>query len=69
MNGNGTLNGNFNGFTPMQPNAQSLLANSFMHSQIYPAVLDQLIESILDHMAKPKEVLVEVDENGNAVQV
>ena len=29
----------------------------------------ELRESILDHMAKPREVLVEVDENGNAVQV
>lgn len=46
-----------------------ILPHSFMHSQIYPCILDQLRESILDHMAKPKEVLVEVDENGNAVQV
>jgi len=38
-----------------------------MHSQVYPPILDLLRESILDLMAKPKEVLVEIDENGNAV--
>jgi exportin-1 len=39
-----------------------------MHAQIYPEVLSNLRESYLDLMARPKEVLVVVDENGEAVE-
>ena len=66
-NGGPMNGGNSNGF--QHHGVQAFLQSSFMHSQIYPNIMDQLRESILDHMAKPKEVLVEVDENGNAVQV
>lgn len=39
-----------------------------MHARIYPEVLQCLRESYIDLMAKPKEVLVVVDENGEAVE-
>ena len=39
-----------------------------MHCQIYPAILFELREALVDTMAKPKEVLVVVDENGEAVE-
>jgi exportin-1 len=47
---------------------QTLLNCSQMHAQIYPEVLSNLRESYLDLMARPKEVLVVVDENGEAVE-
>jgi exportin-1 len=40
-----------------------------MHSQVYPPILQDLRETMLDTMAKPKEVLVVIDENGDAVEV
>jgi exportin-1 len=46
----------------------TLLQNSFMHGQIYPKILEQLRETMIDKMAKPKEVLLVIDENGEAVE-
>lgn len=40
-----------------------------MHSQVYPEILYDLKETLIDTMAKPKEVLVVIDENGEAVEV
>lgn len=45
------------------------IMSSFMHAQVYPEVLAQLRETMVDTMAKPKEVLVVIDENGEAVEV
>ena len=39
-----------------------------MHARVYPQILADLRESYLDLMAKPKEVLVVIDENGEAVE-
>jgi len=39
-----------------------------MHCQVYPAILEQVRLVIIDRMAKPKEVLVVIDENGEAVE-
>lgn len=39
-----------------------------MHSQVYPGILQALREAYMDHMQKPKEVLVMIDENGDAVE-
>ena len=47
---------------------QSLLNCSHMHSQVYPAILQSLREAYMDHMQKPKEVLVMIDENGDVVE-
>ena len=45
-----------------------LLNSSFMHTQIYPIILEPVREAMIDQMAKPKEVLVVIDENGEAVE-
>jgi hypothetical protein len=37
-----------------------------MHCQIYPSILKDLRETLIDTMAKPKEVLVVIDDNGEA---
>lgn len=64
----------FNGMTPNQipginlDTSQNLLQNSFMHGQIYPKILEDLRETMIDKMAKPKEVLVVIDDNGEAVE-
>lgn len=39
-----------------------------MHNQIYPKCLEELRETLINFMAKPKEVLVVIDENGEAVE-
>jgi len=49
-------------------NLGGLLSNSFMHSQVYPPILQQVRETMVDQMVKPKEVLVVIDENGEAVE-
>jgi len=41
---------------------------SFMHCQVYPTILDHVREIMINQMAKPKEVLVVIDENGEAVE-
>jgi exportin-1 len=46
----------------------SLLINSPLRSEIFPTVLNQLCVTVIKNMAKPEEVLVVVDENGNAVE-
>jgi len=64
----------FSGITPNPipgmnlDTSQSLLQNSFMHGQIYPKILEELRETMIDKMAKPKEVLVVIDDNGEAVE-
>lgn len=40
-----------------------------MHAQVYPEIMFQLRETMVNTMAKPKEVLVVIDENGEAVEV
>lgn len=47
---------------------QNGILNSFMHTQIYPAIMEELRETIIDIMAKPREVLVVIDEYGEAVE-
>lgn len=39
-----------------------------MHCQVYPNIYNVLRETMVDNMAKPKEVLVVIDEHGEAVQ-
>lgn len=39
-----------------------------MHGQIYPAILKELRETLIDQMAKPNEVLVVINEYGQAVE-
>lgn len=52
-----------------QANLMQLLSNcSQMHARVYPQIFSDLRESYLDLMAKPKEVLVVIDENGEAVE-
>lgn len=46
----------------------NVLNNSFMHGQVYPRIMDSLRETMIDTMAKPKEVLVVIDEHGEAVE-
>lgn len=49
-------------------NLQILGNQSFMHSQVYHNILDDVKEILIDFMARPKEVLVVIDENGEAVE-
>lgn len=49
-------------------NLGNILNNSYMHNQIYPKCLEELRETLINFMAKPKEVLVVIDENGEAVE-
>ena len=42
--------------------------NTMFRSEIIPAVFQELTGIIISRMAKPQEVLVVVDENGNAVE-
>jgi hypothetical protein len=44
------------------------MGNSVLHKNVYPAIMENLREVFLDKMAKPKEVLVVIDENGEAVE-
>ena len=62
--------GGFNGIQGMKIGLTPGLGNmmSYMHGQIYPGILHDLRESLIDTMAKPKEVLVVIDENGEAVE-
>ena len=45
-----------------------LLTTSFIHSNIYPGILAHVREILIDQMAKPQEVLVVIDESGDAVE-
>ena len=44
---------------------QSQGASSQLHLQVYPEVLNEVKELHIDEMAKPKEVLISIDENGD----
>ena len=57
-----------NSFSGMAGFGNSMML-SFMHAQVYPEILYELRESMVNTMAKPKEVLVVIDENGEAVEV
>lgn len=46
-----------------------LLNSSFLHSQCYPEVLKSLREMLINNMAKPREVLIMEDDNGDVVEV
>jgi hypothetical protein len=35
---------------------------------VYPVILEKIRNIIIDNMARPKEVLVIIDENGEAVE-
>lgn len=45
-----------------------VLHGSYMASQIYPEILPKVEHIMVDFMVKPKEVLVVIDENGEAVE-
>jgi exportin-1 len=49
-------------------NFAGLLDNSYLHTQVYPLILEKIRNIIIDNMARPKEVLVIIDENGEAVE-
>ena len=59
---------NYNGVHFTNMNFGNILQSSFMHNQVYPAILQHIRMILIDQMAKPKEVLVVVDENGEAVE-
>ena len=40
-------------------------ATSQLHLQVYPEILTEVKELHIDEMAKPKEVLISIDENGD----
>jgi exportin-1 len=44
------------------------LSGTFLSKEIYPQILSQLEQIMVDTMVKPKEVLVVIDENGEAVE-
>lgn len=44
------------------------LKNSTIRTRTFPEFCKKLCETMIDHMAKPEEVLVVIDENGNAVE-
>lgn len=46
----------------------SLLNSSFMHTQVYGKILDEVRVMAIDKMAKPKEVLVTQDEFGEVIE-
>ena len=45
-----------------------LLKNSELRTKVFPTACKLICECIIDNMAKPEEVLVVIDENGNAVE-
>lgn len=45
-----------------------LLKNSGLRNTMFPTYCDRLCVTMIDNMAKPEEVLVVIDENGNAVE-
>ena len=44
------------------------IQSSYMHFYVYRDIMEKLRETIIDIMAKPKEVLVVIDEYGEAVE-
>lgn len=43
---------------------QHQTAPSLLHAHVYPEVLREVKNILFDHMAKPKEVLLSIDDNG-----
>jgi exportin-1 len=52
----------------LESTSSTLMPNSFLHFNVYPQILESVRLIIIDQMAKPKEVLVVIDENGEAVE-
>lgn len=52
----------------MNLQTDSLVLNSALRTDIFPTYCDRLCITMINHMAKPEEVLVVIDENGNAVE-
>ena len=50
----------FSGFTTQQSTQMA----TQLHQQVYPQILDQVKVTMINYMAKPKEVLITIDENG-----
>ena len=46
----------------------SVLSGSFLSQYVFPEIFTQIEQVMIDFMVKPKEVLVVVDENGEAVE-
>ncbi len=44
------------------------LSTSYLHRDVYPAIVAEVRELMADTMVKPKEVLIVIDENGEAVE-
>ena len=53
-----------NGNTAVGVNVQ----NSYLHANVYPNILQQLRATLIENMARPREVLVMTDDNGDIVQ-
>lgn len=51
-----------------QMNLQGVIPGSYICSQVYPPIFNQVELTLIDFMAKPKEVLVVIDEDGEAVE-
>jgi hypothetical protein len=52
----------------MQQNAMGLgnsIATSYLHTQVFPEVLREVKLVMMEFMAKPTEVLISTDEEGN----
>lgn len=49
-------------------NLQGVIPGSYICSQVYPPIFNQVELTLIDFMAKPKEVLVVIDEDGEAVE-
>lgn len=68
-NFNGSFDQGFNQLNNINNNDNNILLNaSFLHANIYPKILEDLRVTMIDNMAKPNEVLVVIDENGDAVE-
>jgi exportin-1 len=46
----------------------SVLQGSFMSQHVYPEIFANVEQILVDKMVKPKEVLVVIDDNGDAVE-
>jgi len=43
------------------------LQGSFLHANIYPKILQDLRSTLIEKMARPNEVLVMIDDNGDTI--
>ena len=48
--------------------SQAQQAPSLMHAHVYPQILAEVKNIMFDHMAKPKEVLLSIDDNGDVME-